>query len=72
MVRLSARTLLLRDIAIPHYAGADLLAESWEEIGVSVRQNRRIIWDWQKVIDAHDFDIALDFSATSMTTQPSN
>ena len=25
-------------------------------------QDRRNIWDWQKVVDARDFDIALDFS----------
>jgi len=55
-------TLLVRDIPIPHYAGADLLAESWKEIGISVKQDRRNIWDWQKAVDAHDFDIALDFS----------
>jgi peptide/nickel transport system substrate-binding protein len=55
-------TLLVRDIPIPHYAGADLLAESWKEIGITVKQDRRNIWDWQKVVDARDFDIALDFS----------
>ena len=55
-------TLLVRDIPIPHYAGADLLAESWKEIGISVKQDRRNIWDWQKAVDARDFDIALDFS----------
>ena len=52
----------MRDIPIPHYAGADLLAESWKEIGVAVTQDRRNIWDWQKVVDSRDFDIALDFS----------
>ncbi|MBV9583947.1 MAG: ABC transporter substrate-binding protein, partial [Alphaproteobacteria bacterium] len=31
-------TLLVRDIPIPHYAGADLLAQSWKEIGVAVNQ----------------------------------
>ena len=55
-------TLLVRDIPIPHYAGADLLAASWKEIGITVSQDRRNIWDWQKVVDARDFDIALDFS----------
>lgn len=54
--------LLVRDIPIPHYAGADLLAASWKEIGIAVTQDRRNIWDWQKVVDARDFDIALDFS----------
>ena len=54
--------LLVRDIPIPHYAGADLLAASWKEIGITVTQDRRNIWDWQKVVDAGDFDIALDFS----------
>ena len=55
-------TLLVRDIPIPHYAGADLLAASWKEIGITVTQDRRNIWDWQKVVDSRDFDIALDFS----------
>jgi peptide/nickel transport system substrate-binding protein len=54
--------LLVRDIPIPHYAGADLLAANWKEIGVTVKQDRRNIWDWQKIVDARDFDIALDFS----------
>jgi peptide/nickel transport system substrate-binding protein len=54
--------LLVRDIPIPHYAGADLLAASWKEIGITVTQDRRNIWDWQKVVDNRDFDIALDFS----------
>ena len=55
-------TIMVRDIAMPHYAGADLLADSWHEIGVTATQDRRSIWDWQKVIDAGDFDVALDFS----------
>ena len=55
-------TLLVRDIPIPHYAGADLLVQSWKEIGINVTQDRRNIWDWQKVVDAREFDIALDFS----------
>jgi peptide/nickel transport system substrate-binding protein len=54
--------LLVRGIPIPHYAGADLLAESWKAIGVNVTEDRRNIWDWQKVVDARDFDVALDFS----------
>jgi peptide/nickel transport system substrate-binding protein len=54
--------LLVRDIPIPHYAGADLLAASWKELGIPVTQDRRNIWEWQKVVDARDFDIALDFS----------
>lgn len=61
-VRDLAITLLVRDIPMPHYAGADLLAQSWKEIGIAVTQDRRNIWDWQKVVDARDFDIALDFS----------
>ena len=55
-------TLLVRDIPIPHHAGADLMAQSWKEIGITVTQDRRNIWDWQKIVDARDFDIALDFS----------
>jgi len=58
----SSLTLLVRDIPIPHYAGADLLSQSWKEIGINVTQDRRNIWDWQKVVDAREFDIALDFS----------
>ena len=55
-------TVLVRDIPVPHYAGAGLLVESWKELGITVAQDRRNIWDWQKIVDARDFDIALDFS----------
>jgi len=55
-------TVMVRDIPMPHYAGADLLAESWREIGVTTTQDRRNIWDWQKVIDGGQFDVAPDFS----------
>jgi peptide/nickel transport system substrate-binding protein len=55
-------TLLVRDIPVPHYAGADLLAASWREIGIETVQIRKNIWDWQKIVDSRDFDIALDFS----------
>lgn len=55
-------TVMVRDIPMPHYAGADLLVESWREIGVATTQDRRNIWEWQKVIDAGEFDVALDFS----------
>jgi peptide/nickel transport system substrate-binding protein len=54
--------LLVRDIPMPHYAGADLLTESWREIGVTTTQDRRNIFDWQKIAENHDFDVALDFS----------
>jgi len=54
--------LLVRDIPIPHHAAADLLATSWKEIGVSTEQQRLNISEWQKYVDRHDFDIALDFS----------
>src|SRR6266436_9428973 len=55
-------TLTVRDIPMPHYVGADLCAESWRQIGVATKQDRRNIWDWQKEIDAGQFDVALDFS----------
>jgi peptide/nickel transport system substrate-binding protein len=55
-------TVTVRDIPMPHYAGADLLAESWRQIGVTTTQDRRNIWDWQQEIDARQFDVALDFS----------
>jgi peptide/nickel transport system substrate-binding protein len=54
--------LLVRDIPMPHYAGADLLVSSWQEIGVTTTQVRKNIWDWQKLADNGEFDIALDFS----------
>jgi peptide/nickel transport system substrate-binding protein len=54
-------SLLVRDLPMPHYAGADLCAESWRAIGISTKQDRRNIWDWQKEIDAGQFEIALDF-----------
>ena len=55
-------TLLVRSIPMPHFIGADLLAESWREIGVTTVQDRRPIFEWQKVIDSGDFDIAQDFA----------
>jgi peptide/nickel transport system substrate-binding protein len=55
-------TLLVRAIPMPHFIGADLIAESWKEIGVTVTQDRRPIFDWQKIIDADDFDVAQDFA----------
>jgi len=55
-------TIMVRDIPMPHYTGADLLVDSWHEVGVTATEDRRNIWDWQKVIDAGDFDVALDFS----------
>jgi peptide/nickel transport system substrate-binding protein len=61
-VRELSLTLLVRDIPIPHYAGANLLAQSWKEIGITMAQDRRNIWEWQKIVDARQFDIALDFS----------
>ena len=54
--------LLVRAIPMPHYAAADLLVESWRQIGVATTQDRLDIWDWQKKVDAGQFDIALDFS----------
>jgi peptide/nickel transport system substrate-binding protein len=55
-------TVTVRDIPTPHYTGADLLAESWRQIGVATTQDKRNIWDWQKQIDDRQFDVALDFS----------
>ena len=55
-------TLLVRDIPMPHYAGADLLADSWRQIGVATTEKKLGIFDWQKEVDAGDFDVALDFS----------
>jgi peptide/nickel transport system substrate-binding protein len=55
-------TIMVRDIPMPHYAGADLLVESWRDIGVTATEDRQNIWDWQKVIDSGNFDVALDFS----------
>ncbi len=55
-------TLLVRDIPMPHFAGADLLAESWSAIGVTTTQDKRNIFDWQKQAVAGDFDVAQDFA----------
>jgi peptide/nickel transport system substrate-binding protein len=54
--------LLVRGIPMPHFIGADLLAESWKKIGVTTTQQRLNIWDWQKIVDSGDFDVALDFA----------
>jgi peptide/nickel transport system substrate-binding protein len=55
-------TLLVRDIPMPHYAGADLLVDNWRQIGVAVTEQKLGIFDWQSRVDAGDFDAALDFS----------
>ncbi|MBV9825521.1 MAG: ABC transporter substrate-binding protein [Alphaproteobacteria bacterium] len=54
-------SLLVRDIPMPHYAGATLLSDSWKEIGVTATQQRLNISDWQKRVDHRDFDVAQDF-----------
>lgn len=54
-------TLLVRDIPMPHFAGATLLSESWSEIGIKVTQERLNIFEWQKRVDSRDFDVAQDF-----------
>ncbi len=55
-------SILVRDIPMPHYASADLLVESWRAIGVTATEERLQIWDWQKKVDAHEFDVAQDFA----------
>jgi peptide/nickel transport system substrate-binding protein len=55
-------TLLVRDIPMPHFAGAKLLADSWKEIGVTTTIEKRDINVWQKVVDEADFDVAQDFT----------
>jgi len=55
-------TILVRDIPMPHYAGADLVKDSWAQIGVTATEDRRQIWDWQKQVDAGQFDVLQDFS----------
>lgn len=54
-------TLLVRDIPMPHYAGGDLLAASWKEIGVATTQHRLNIFEWRKQVVAKNFDAAQDF-----------
>jgi peptide/nickel transport system substrate-binding protein len=55
-------TLLVRAIPMPHFAGADLIAAGWREIGVTVTQQRLNIWEWQKLVDKGDFDVMQDFA----------
>jgi peptide/nickel transport system substrate-binding protein len=54
--------ILVRDIPMPHYAGADLLVESWRELAVAATEDKRNIFDWQKEVEAGRFDVALDFA----------
>jgi peptide/nickel transport system substrate-binding protein len=54
--------LLVRGIPMPHFPAADLLAASWREIGVNTTQQRLNIWEWQKLVDRGEFDVALDFA----------
>ncbi|MGC2524017.1 MAG: ABC transporter substrate-binding protein [Stellaceae bacterium] len=55
-------TLLVRDIPMPHYAGADLLVDSWRQIGVAASEEKLGIFDWQSRVESGNFDVALDFS----------
>lgn len=55
-------TLLVRDIPMPHFAGANLLIESWAAIGVTATEDTRNIFDWQKQVEAGSYDVAQDFS----------
>lgn len=55
-------SLLVRDIPMPHFAGANLLVESWNAIGVTATQDKRNIFDWQKQVEAGSYDVAQDFS----------
>jgi peptide/nickel transport system substrate-binding protein len=55
-------TLLVRDIPMPHYASADLLVDSWRQIGVTATEEKLNIFAWQKRVEAGDFDVAQDFS----------
>lgn len=55
-------SLLVRDIPMPHFAGANLLVESWNAIGVTTTQDKRNIFDWQKQVEAGSYDVAQDFS----------
>jgi peptide/nickel transport system substrate-binding protein len=55
-------TLLVRDIPMPHFAGADLLVESWRAIGVTATEDKRNIFDWQQQVQAGNYDVAQDFS----------
>jgi peptide/nickel transport system substrate-binding protein len=54
--------LLVRGIPMPHFPAADLLAAAWREVGVTTAQQRLNIWEWQKIVDSGDFDVALDFA----------
>ncbi len=54
-------TLLVRKIPMPHYAGAALLEKSWRAIGVTTKEERLSIWDWQKKVASGDFDVAQAF-----------
>lgn len=55
-------SLLVRDIPMPHFAGANLLVESWNAIGVTATQIKLNIFDWQKQVEAGSYDVAQDFS----------
>ena len=58
----SRSTCSVRDIPMPHYAGAQLLAKSWQAIGVTTTIDKRNIFEWDKLAKAGDFDVAQDFA----------
>jgi peptide/nickel transport system substrate-binding protein len=55
-------TVLVRKIPMPHFAGAQLLADSWKTIGIETTIDARPIAEWQNVVDQGNFDIAQDFT----------
>jgi peptide/nickel transport system substrate-binding protein len=51
-----------RDIPMPYAPAADYLLAAWREIGVTATQEKLNTKDWQGALDAHSFDVALDFA----------
>jgi peptide/nickel transport system substrate-binding protein len=54
-------TVLIRDIPMPHYAGGELIAESWKAIGVDATVKKLPIFEWDKQVKDGNFEVAQDF-----------
>jgi peptide/nickel transport system substrate-binding protein len=51
-----------RDIAMPYAPAADFLIAAWREIGVEATQEKLDTKGWQGALEAHRFEVALDFA----------
>ena len=55
-------TLVAPAIPMPFFIGADLLTDSWREIGVTAVEDKRPLSEFRGTISSGNFDAAVDFA----------